>query len=326
MKNHRLAYLVTVICICALAMIMAYTKGGRGGAKEGPKTQSIDQEKVTTLVPKSVTSGVYDMAEDDRITLFGSETYYQSVMFERDGHTLIVIDEELDALTDTFLESSHSYVVSFDIQLVEQRVPNEFYIVGKKRNGKFLIEKWQTPPSLGARTATRQATATPIGTPVPQLPTVNLGVVGDAWVAPLDRGPRPQETRDVLLDDLVFDGAIAARVDPDGRFMLILSQGGEFLYQLPFDPNAVPTVIYSSASIPDLPAMGCIDSRQEVSAGRVYLMTSSGNFNDGAPYTNNRIALLDGDNDGVFDIDLVFTYEQYIAIDWQWVDQFNWQF
>ncbi len=326
MNNHRLAYLVTAVVTCALAVTIAYTRREGNRLEEAPIAQGIDYDKVATPRPKAVAFEVYDEAEDERITLFGSEAYYQSVMFERDGHTLIVIDEEIDPLTDTFLESSHSYVTSFDLQLVEQRVPNEFYVVGKKGNGKFLIEKWQTPPSLGARTATREFTATPIGISAPQLPTVNLGVVGDVWVAPMDRGPRPQEIREVILDDLLIDGAIAARVDPDGRFMLILSQGGEFLYQLPFENNAVPTVICSSASIPDLASMGCIDSRQEVSAGRVYLMTSSGNFNDGVPHTNKRIALLDGDNDGVFDIEMVLSYEQYIAMDWQWVDQFNWQF
>lgn len=257
-----------------------------------------------------------------RHVVFLSSDFEQYVDYDFGGKVLRVDEDERNPGTGAWTSSSEQYSTSFQINFVAARTPDELYVFGTRRNGDDIVERWLLESADGSWIATRPLAGSPIGVPLPNPGVLSVSLRGGDWVEPGERFPLA-EVREEIYVGTDFGGVLYATVDPEGRFLLVITPQSDKLFQLPIPQageSVVPALVYDDIILPDLAYMGCIEPREEQSSGRMYVMTTANNELE--PTIDRRLILFDPDNDGVFDSLLPVTHDQFKGLGLVWTDTF----
>lgn len=257
--------------------------------------------------------------------LFISSELTRWVQYDHLARKIKVTTREQDPVSLATADHEAEYAVSYRVQFVTSRTPDELYVFGTERNGDDVVEVWSLEAIDGAWTGVRPGSGTPIGVPVQGVTPVSLDIAGGQFVHPKGR-TAPLAGREELYSGPAFGGVLYAAVDPEKRFLLVLSADASQVHRLDLDGNSSPTVEFDASMVPLLEEMGSIVPRHEAILGRVYVMTPSRRSEDAhgpSVQSNMRIVLYDGDNDGVFDGLDALSYEEYVAAEYTWIDVFD---
>lgn len=227
---------------------------------------------------------------------------------------LRVITHEYDPLLDQWYATRTDHTASFRIEHVATRVANEFYLSGKARNGDAVVERWVIVPQNGTLVAERPPASSGIGTPF-TTPGLVVQVQGaGALIPPAQRTGAAVTTKTELYRGAALNNIEALAVDPDGRFLLALTDGpsGLVRFDLHDASPAGPSfeTVLAPTAVPELGQIGRIYPAQHAVSGRMYLMDSAhlpGVF-------PKDIALMDDDNDGNFDGNFVLSMDEYAQL------------
>ncbi len=215
-----------------------------------------------------------------------------------------------DGTEEGVFGDSATFSVGFAPRVVTSRHANEFYIFGppyanRDRTdvtpGKVLIERWDVTPPDGAPIFSRTSASTPVGTPASfSFPSVDL--VGTTYVPPNQRGEMTLKRTFVGQHDVE---CIAAVVDPEGRFALMLDADAGEVVRVELVPGSSHTTIASSATYPNLVGASGMHLARLGTTGEKHLMI--------ALSSDDWLILIDADNDGVFEGATVLDHVAYKA-------------
>ena len=164
-----------------------------------------------------------------------------------------------------------------------------------------VVERWTITAPLGAPYTIRTSSTAPIGTPAP-LSTLSAQIPGGVYIPAEQRGPA--RVRKSMLGYFAFsiDGI---DVDPEGRFLLMVSAAEAKLYRLDlaaYDGN--PVVILDVTVQPALAfADGMSFSRFQDGLKKCVINCSNGH----------QLVLHDDENDGLFESWELLTDAQYFS-------------
>ncbi len=152
----------------------------------------------------------------------------------QDLRSITVLTDERSSTTGAFDSWSLTATTSFDIIDVDGRGFEELYVLGKARNGEYLIERWILNSGPGSYSANWSALVSGApsqvspGSLATSTPTVSLSS-GGAYVSPPSR-PAPSALREELYRGNLSTHLSEIEVDPEGRFAVLLdsTQGGLF--------------------------------------------------------------------------------------------------
>ena len=115
----------------------------------------------------------------------------------------------------------------FEFRALAARHPCELYLAGASANGETIIERWDLPPQRGGYHTSRTTAPQGVGRPAALSELVGR-LVGLVYLPPERREPLVPQRTAVFRGEL--PGAMRAMaVDPEGRFLLVLTEGGELL-------------------------------------------------------------------------------------------------
>lgn len=206
-------------------------------------------------------------------------------------------------------KSVFTYTASFDIDSVAARTQDDLFVTGIARNGDVVIERWEIAEQTGALRVQigTSGPAPALGVPSPA-PTTSTSVPGGLPYVPLDQRAvgQPSLTRTELVRtqdiDPIRDNSMAA--DPEGRFLLFLTEDS-VLYQLDLsDPNALPIPIHDASSLWTLDHIQAMARLQVAGMGRVWDLGPPQVLPDptsGGLVRHVLTLLYDADNDGLFE-------------------------
>ncbi len=197
-----------------------------------------------------------------------------------------------------------SFKSSFWVKFITSRHGNELYVCGHPYThgdreawdeSQLLVERWDIRAALGSPFTSRARASEAIGQPA-KLSVLRAHLQGGLYTMP-DQRAAPTVTRtfvarfDFPVDDI--------RVDPQGRYMLVLSSSHGAMYRKDLSDLELPAqVILDSAQYPELQRARSIYMGRLVKDGiKRYIVTCK----DGT-----RLMLGDGNNDG--DMDQVESY------------------
>ncbi len=209
---------------------------------------------------------------------------------------------------------------SYSFVDLSARHPAEIYVAGTMPGtGDTKIEKWLFPPQVGGYYTFRDTAVAGVGTPSP-LSTLSGELVGGTYVAPENRSPvSPVQT--TVFQGRIGGGVEDIAVDPEGRFLLILSATGS-LYQLSDLASPTLTLLYDESALPGLTLADEMRPFVDAQGVRCFqVIASPPNVSPGA-----AIVLRDLENDGVIDETHTFTYDAYASSPYyhlNWTDDYS---
>lgn len=227
------------------------------------------------------------------------------------AHRLKVVTDELDPSTGDWFVSTVEHSASFKIDRVVTRISNELYLSGVARNGDLVIEQWIVTPQTGAVLPVRPAAETGIGVPF-STPPLTTQIQGDgAFIPPPQRQDRSVTVKTELYRGSELGEIVSMAVDPDGRFLLVLTSGSHGLVQFDLH-DSTPTgpayqTICSPSTLPEIQQVKSIYPAAHENGIRMFIMAPR--YMDGVIPKN--VVLLDDDNDGVFDGDYELTPPEF---------------
>lgn len=202
---------------------------------------------------------------------------------------------------------------TFSIRDIAPRGGDELFVAGNPARGGFLIERWRVPQVRGSTTATIAPTGSPPGgttaTPgvgVPTQPWVGQVLIPGVSQIPLQlRDPTPPVQRTAFAEDVncLYQGIGA---DPEGRFVLVVTDTGELRQYFPSLTLDDYVVLEDGMSVPQLEHVeGLFHRVQHAVFGRVWFLTwFDARYQDDSPIPaslRETIVMVDGDNDGFFE-------------------------
>ena len=198
--------------------------------------------------------------------------------------------------------------------------PHEIYVAGQDLSGEDVVERWSFPGDPGGYRVTRSLHAgVPLGTPAP-LSTATISIVGGgAYVAPRARTRLDPVREEVYRGDAI-GGTRCLVVDPEGRFLLVLSEGSALLRVRSLGPDAVVEPLLTVQEVPQLGHVSEVRVLQHPSEGRKVLLRS-------APWADeaHHVLLGDAENDGVFESLRAFAGRSFASSPYasvRWADDF----
>ncbi len=278
---------------------------GWGCSRASDATQHIDRSA------KSSSNEVSELSAASRAprAIVVSDDFVQKVSWEPGEKWVRIHNRELTP-TGTWDRITYSFDTSYEVLAVSGRQADELYVAGRARTGQDVIEKWLVDTHTGGHFFAVQSVASPIGTPASAVPGTSSGIVGGgAYVPGANRLLLPAQDRVELYRGNGFGGVIDLSPDPEGRFLIVLSQSPRAIQRIPIQLAATPTVLYTSADISYLPYARLIHRRQHYVHGRVYIV--GGNPTPQGVSLN--VMLFDLDNDGDFESTQILSDAQYEA-------------
>lgn len=219
--------------------------------------------------------------------------------------TIIRRERERDPATQDFVSHQRVFSVSYDIVGVFQRTPSDIFIAGAlDTGGEFVIERWTFRKIRGAYHASRPE-ATTLGTPFTTPPTT-IEIVGGTFVQPELRNARPP-LRKIIYQGTFMGPIRGLGVDPDGRFVLVLSgvapATAVYRIALTFFSTPEPVLLYDSTTFPELTNNTRITPFDHNTLGRILVASAIDQ-----PWV---VVLYDVLNDGLIDSEVHFTVDDF---------------
>ncbi len=229
--------------------------------------------------------------------------------------TVSWVRRERNGPSDPWSTSKNAYSARYALVSLGSRLAGqEVFLAGVLPDGKSVIEKWEFPKKKGRLVMSTTSPPPPIGTPA------------GAWTAPfalhgqvLRMSPMPPTwfppTISVLMESSSYGVIRSIDVDPEGRFVLFSRYPEGDVYSLDLSQSAsTPTMLFSSAQIPELRALGELSIEQHEALGRVCIVEP------GDPYRACQLTspppvvlLIDGNNDGMFEATQVMPLDDYLT-------------
>lgn len=164
-----------------------------------------------------------------------------------------------------------------------------------------VLERWSITAPLGGPYTIRTPSTVPIGTPAP-LSSLSAQIPGGTYIPAEQRSPA--RLRKAMLGYFPFS-AKSIEVDPEGRFVLLLSPAEAKLYRLDLvNYTGTPVVILDGAAQPNLDHAASIYACRFHDQLKRYVISCS---------NGQKIVLRDSENDGVFEAVEVLTDIAYAA-------------
>jgi len=244
-------------------------------------------------------------------TIYVSSTFARSVEWGGlllEPRDLSVWSNELDPATGQWEQSTVHYSVAFDVVSIGGIGADLLVVAGY--SGRFddeVIELWDLSPSTGGYKTWLSGGLShgPIGTPSPTS-VISEGIEGGLFQVAAGRTPAPAPSRtEIFRGDL--GGIIAVAVDPEERFVLVLSDEDDCVYQIDVASGVKQVVLDVSISTTVASADG-IRGLEHAVEGRKYIV--------GDRSADQYVFMNDTDNDGVFDSFLELTRAQILTTDY----------
>ncbi len=231
------------------------------------------------------------------------------IILQPDLKTLRV--KTMDKTVSPVAVQQFTYTTSFTVTALAARAQDDLFVAGTARNGDLVIEHWLIDTQTGA-VLTGWSSPGPgaIGQPSPP-PAPTSTIVGGTYVPVAQRTGEPSVERVELLrvaHPSVRTNAMAA--DPEGRFLLFVTEDSS-LYSLDLtDPDALPVLLHDATSLWTLPAVTSMKRFDVTGVGRVWSLGPAVFLIDPADGAEKFVIayLYDADNDGVFDQHVVHDY------------------
>jgi hypothetical protein len=206
---------------------------------------------------------------------------------------------------------------SFDVSRVTHRHGCEIYVCGRANGIEDVVERWDIVPDAGGYASSRPTSNTPIGNPAP-LGTTSTFLQGNAFIEPSARAA-PILNRQEIYRGAAIGGFQSAVIDPEGRFMLVLSEQAKIIRVPLQSVPSSPTELYTSTQLPYLAQATSINVFDHATEGRKYVLMNRGATEDGI-----RLVLHDYDNDGEVDVTEMLDDAAWAvrAYDQNWVNDF----
>lgn len=223
---------------------------------------------------------------------------------------------EFDFATQSTYRSGISESTRFTVEAVLHRHGCEVYVLGRSSAAEYIVERWSIFPDSGAYATFRPEVQTPIGIPA-ALGTTTTFVVDGAFAVPTVRTD-PVLQRDELFRSTQYPGTRCGAVDPEGRFLLLLTVDSQ-LVRIRLDGESTVEVIAEFSAIPFLASADSLDAYDHDSEGRKYLLMHDGALGDGL-----RLVLHDYDNDGEFELTELLDSAGWTSRDYDhhWISDF----
>jgi hypothetical protein len=212
--------------------------------------------------------------------------------------------------------------VPFQITAVGSRQGgDELYVAGINAKGRSKIQRWiMTPREGGYYVRWLGSEPSPIGTPMPPFAAEEL-VNGALFQDPSleDYGPPQKEE---LMESPSFGHVRDLLVDPEGRFLLILSFPEAAIHRVDLlAPSPQAEVLFATGQIPHLSKVRTMQLFQNPALGRVCVLTEV----DGSvvPLGARRTLLIDANNDANFESVVTLTQEEWVLAGYE--DPALWQ-
>jgi hypothetical protein len=230
------------------------------------------------------------------------------------GEEWIRIENRERTPDGTWERVQHEFETSFEVDAVDGRQTDEFYVAGRTRTGEDVLEKWSFETQTGGRFFSIAAVSTPIGKPAAAVPTTRSGLMGGGSYVPVaDRPSIPKPIRRELYRGNAFSGAVDLSADPEGRFVIVLANHPRAIHRVPIETGVLPSVLYTTDALPALAHADGIHRRQHSSFGRVYVLRGGRSWLTGA---RSRLLLVDRDNDGAFEKAETWSDSEYAKQPW----------
>ena|GEM_PF-2268818 len=195
---------------------------------------------------------------------------------------VVITRSEKETAASDWSVQTQQLSASFFILDVRSRCDQELFVAGAWPTGTTVIEKW--------RLAHPPAYVTPPGG-------------GSATYMPIAHRGLPSVRRDVLFEGSQLGLIRSIEVDPQGRFLLLLSNDSHSLYRLDLVvPGSTPQAMFTTQTLPQLAGIKSVLYAKHVTEGSRFLLLQQPRGEsdvlhlDANPYS---IFLDDPDDDGV---------------------------
>lgn len=267
------------------------------GCAAGDHRRSAPGAELVVEKPSAVESSV--VRGDSSRDLGGGVPKHVAFVTNQFGISLLTLEREVrirvfekDPEDGKYHRWNATAQTAYDVLSIRSRHGNEFYIYGVMPDGSEILERWDLSPwRPGAYRTERLASLEPIGVGI--RPSVTKLRFTGPWVDP-DLRTAPVLTRTALAMPEGLDEVVQIEVDPEGRFLLLLTrdaQGDSTLVQLDLSTNSL-TTLATPISQPTLGAVDRVGFADSTELGRLIVL-----IND--DFT--EIYLRDELNDGVFE-------------------------
>lgn len=177
---------------------------------------------------------------------------------------------------------------------------------GVDEEGVEIVESWTVEVPPGGWVVTRLVSTAAIGRPV-DTPSPSVSLNGSPFLHPASRG-ESRVVRRELFRSSDLGGILSVQVDPDGRYLLLLTRDRK-LHQVAMDGAPVAPPVDLASLFEGYESTLLVGVRDHARLGRVYSV---------GPGIFRLLLLIDAENDGVLDSWLDLTHEQYQAIPDEW--------
>lgn len=268
-------------------------------------------------------AGAAGGAEWREVVTANTDVFRQSVTF-RPGATTIVIDrdEKADARD---ARPAYSAMTEYDAGIFVSAVAwrnggDQLFVAGVTPDGDHVIDRWDFVVREGQWILRPAATAPTIGAPASRFRLEQSVAGGGAPRVPPPGTPHVAPERTRVAQGMEF-GVQSMSADPEGRFLLLLTDPDERVLCLdPSSPEA-PSVVRISRTLDHLRELKDIRIKHYEPLGRVAVLTELGDFGSGRG--KDVTMLIDGDNDGTFESDRRISVREWLS-DASLVDPTNW--
>ena len=248
-----------------------------------------------------------------------SPDFSRRVEYYHNRKRITLQTSERDPSTNQWHKSSNEYSVAFKIRQIAVRTPDQFFVLGRTRTGLDIIEFWSLEPAAGAYVSYRPMLPGGIGNPVASSPTIifvydgpltpieiQSGSGGGTFIPPDQRAAPSVTKTEIFVGDLGTVESIAA--DPEGRFLLAVSEDEIKKIVLAIDGSTTTSVMHTTTSVPQLAYDNRLQFMHHATLGRVCSLMC---MNE--PQGIHRVMFIDSDNDGDFDSQSSYTYDQWLS-------------
>ncbi len=190
------------------------------------------------------------------------------------GTEILVQTQEWNPGSEAMERHAATFSAAFEIVGFVARGSGEFYLAGRLPTGADVLELWTLQPPPGARRVGRVRAKTQIGVALASS-AIAPEIVGGGRYVPVDE--RRADAR--LVRTRLYEGNLGGidtlDVDPEGRFLFVVSAGDRTVYRLALVAGATPVAVLAAADVPILGRYLSMWRRQHASEGRIYFLAES---------------------------------------------------
>ena len=201
-----------------------------------------------------------------------SDVDHRQTLHMSDFEIVELVDEFLDPTSGEWLETSHYGGASFGLFHMSGAGPDVFACGGIAANGDIVLERWKLNRN--------------------GVPELEPALYGEPLSLPPSVGFRKKEIYRGPLGTDIY----SVDLDPQYRYMIALvgTNGSHVLYQFDIQQVGPPVVLLDSSTVPEIDQMFYAETMDHYQLGRTCVLREGLGG-------QNKIVLVDSNNDGVFD-------------------------